>query len=1817
MGGHDLIIKKFEEQVRKHPNHIAVKTLKDELSYQELHKYSNNLAHEIIARSSNVHVTNEQKTIALLFEHSTDMIVSVVGAVKANTTYVPLDASYPTTRLSYMIENSKSDFIITNDENMKLAKEFVQEKDVKSKIINISEIKKIKLDNFKENKSQNRVNDVGYILYTSGSTGTPKGVIQSYKNILHFVECYTDILSITHEDKMTLFSAFSHDGSIPDIYGALLNGATLYPINIGAQTDINDIIGWLQKEKITIWHSVPTLYRFFMSTITENDKFPDLRFFVLGGETILLRDISVFQKNFNDTDTKFATIYGQSESTINSMQIYSSNSNVKHVTLGQPLKDTEVIVADDNGEEVSPLKDGEIVILSDHVALGYWDDKIKSKEVFKHYPEIGRAYHTGDLGKLLLDGTVEFLGRKDSQVKIRGYRIELGEIENWLLELECIKETAVLAIENETGEKYLCAYIVADNEVSAKQMRQSLSESLPEYMIPTHFVRLDKMPLMPNGKTDHKSLLNLKSISKTSDGYKEPRNTLEDHIAKIWQDTLGIEKVGIYDDFFELGGHSLKGMIVASKIHKELNINLPLRELFKNPTISELSEYLSNAEQNTYCPITKSKNMEYYEISSAQKRMFVLQQLNTDAVNYNMPSIMILDGVIEEKKIDSAITKLIDRHEVLRTSFETVENQIVQKVHESINFSIGYVDKTNEFTEDVDDHINQVIKEFIKPFDLSKAPLCRAHLIKLESEKHIFLLDIHHIISDGTSISILTKEFLDLYEAKELPPQRIQYKDFSEWHNAWMKSDNFMQQEKYWLDKFSDDIPILNMPIDYVRPTVQEFAGDNISIPINKDLSSKLKTIAKETGSTLYMVLISAIHILLSKYTGQEDIIIGSPIAGRSHSDLGNMLGMFVNTLAMRSYPKSCKSYIEFLEDVKEDTLRAYENQDYPFAELIEKLNLSRDISRNPLFDIMFTLQNIEIINPEFGEAKLTKYELSERNAKFDLTFTAVELEDYILIDIEYRKSLFKKETIERMSEHLLNIIELISKNKNVLIGDINIISEKERSRILTEFNDTYIEYPKDKTLHQLFEERASKEPDKVALVFRDKSMTYGELNMRSNQLARILRLRGVKDNSIVGIMLDRSFEMVIGILGILKAGGSYMPIDIACPENRISFMLEDSEAYIVLAQSWFDNKLPSTIEKIHLDKMTYEGETSDLDNINNQNSLAYVIYTSGSTGVPKGVMVEHGSVINLLYDMEKHYSLSKNDAYLLKTAYTFDVSVPELFGWILPGEKLIILDQGQEGLSEKIIDIVHNKKVTHIYFVPSTLNMFLASLDTHSSKSLESLKYVFIIGEALKQETVTSFYKHFNQAKLENVYGPAEATVYVSRYTSIIDEQHLSVPIGIPSSNVSLYVISKDGSLQPIGIEGELCISGICLSRGYLKRPELTEEKFIDNPFVSGERMYRTGDLAKWLQDGNLEFLGRIDHQVKIRGFRIEIGEIENQLLNIKPIKEALVIDREDESLDKYLCAYIVSDNYLSAGDLRKSLSENLPDYMIPSYFVQLDSFPLNSSGKVDRKMLPPPDVGTAIKVEYKAPENTMEESVLKIWSEVLGIEKIGVNDNFFEIGGHSLKATIIASRIHKELQVELPLKELFKSPTISEISEYLSKADRNKYSSIEKSSKKDHYEASPAQKRMFLLQQLNPDTVSYNIPSVLTVDGEIEKDKLESAVKMLIDRYEVLRTSFYLLDDKVMQHIHNDVAFSLEYAERMDEYSKNADECMKESVKIFRRSFDLGKAPLLRAGLIKLEKKKYLLLLDVHHIVSDGTSMSILTREFMKLYKFLKERN
>lgn len=1622
-----MIIQKFQQIVREQPDQIAIKTAEQAITYKDLNRSADILAWKINNKYKDINSQKEKKIIALLFEHGKDMIIGMIGALKATTIYVPMDPLYPVKRLTYMFENSEADFIVTNNKNYDLAKKISANIKSDIKLINMDEIytESYKQEVVFNTEYQLCNNNIAYILYTSGSTGMPKGIYQSTKNINHFIQCYIKTLGITNKDRMTLFSSFSHDASIMDMYSALLSGTTIYPLNIKNQSGIDGIGKWLEDERITIWHSVPTVYRYFINTLDGNNKFNDLRFIVLGGENVILHDIELFQKFF--TETKLVNLYGQTESSFNSAQIYTTDSQVKRITLGNIVDDTEIIVVNENREEVSPLNIGEIVVLSDYVALGYWKDIEKTKEVFQENKESGKMYWTGDLGKLLLDGTIEFAGRKNSQIKIRGYRVEPGEIESRLLNIEAVKEAVVIGKRDTEGNNYLCAYFTADNPYPSSSLYDYLKEELPDYMLPTYFIQLEKLPTTPNGKIDRQALPEVDYSQLTDRTYTVPRNEIEKELVSIWKEFLSVDTIGIDDNFFEIGGHSLKATFLISRIHKSFHVTVPLGQFFQRPTIEAVSEYIITCKKNSFSPITKVGKQDYYHASPAQKRMFLLQQFDSDGTGYNMPFVTIAEGHLDINKLENSIHQIIMRHDILRTSFEIAEDKVLQKVHDNFDFNIEIFELSSSKKEE--DSINEVIGHFIRPFDLSKAPLLRAGVIKWKKEKHILLLDIHHIISDGVSMGILIDEIVKCYQEIELDEIKIQYKDYANWQNLYLDSKEMEHQKAYWIDKFSDEIPVLNLPVDYKRPQVQSLEGESLSFCLGNELTESLISISKKTGSTLYMILLSGINILLSKYTGQEDIIIGSPIAGRSHTDIEKVIGVFVNTLPMRNYPKGNQTYKEFLEKVKENALKAYENQDYQFDDLVEELNLPRDISRNPLFDVMFSLQNFSTEIIELDNLTFKPYGNTNKIAKTDLSFTAIETDKDIDINIDFSKKLFKRQTIERMRDHFLNIINILTDNLKIKLNDINMITEEEFTK-LSGFNQTYADYEREKTICQLFEEQAARSPKETAVVFKDKSITYEELNEKINRMARTLRAKGVGSGTIVGFMVNRSIDMIIGIMAILRSGGVYSPIDPSYPKDRIEYMLKDSKAGVLLQGDLKNNiTFDGMVLNIH-DEAIYSSQNEVENETVCSSDRAYVIYTSGSTGNPKGVIINHRALNNFGVGVENEIKLSKYESILCLTTINFDIFILESLIPLTTGVKIVIADEIDQTDPLRLNDIIIKNQIKVLQITPSRLQLLM--MDNRFDISLNTIKAILIGGESLPFNLFKKL-KTYQDLEIYNMYGPTETTVW-SAIARLTDCNYIH--IGKPMSNTRIYITdSTSRHLQPIGISGELCIAGDGLAEGYLDKEELTADKFIQNYIEPDSKMYRTGDLARWMPDGTIEFLGRIDHQVKIRGFRIELGEIENRLLDFEDITDAVVIDHTDKNGIKYLCSYIVSSKKINVSELRAFLQKKLPDYMIPSYFVQMDKLPLTPNGKTNRKALPIPDSYSVVSTEYEEASNVTEEKLVQIWKSLLAVQDVGINDNFFDLGGYSLKAVMLSSQIYKEFHVELPIHIIFKVSTIKEL--------------------------------------------------------------------------------------------------------------------------------------------------------------------------------------
>ncbi|MDW3194572.1 MAG: amino acid adenylation domain-containing protein [Cytophagales bacterium] len=1029
-----------------------------------------------------------------------------------------------------------------------------------------------------------------------------------------------------------------------------------------------------------------------------------------------------------------------------------------------------------------------------------------------------------------------------------------------------------------------------------------------------------------------------------------------------------------------------------------------------------------------YQPIKPVVKREYYPLSSAQHRMYFLYQFEPHALTYNMPQIVRLDGELDKDRLEYAFRKLVDRHESLRTSFKLIDDEPVQEIKEQVDFQLEYYQSNEE-------EVQQVINKFIRPFDLAKAPLIRVGLIteikssEQGSTAHILMVDMNHIVIDGVSQGILINDFMSLYYNEELPPLHLQYKDYAVWQQRAEQQAALSQQKAYWLEEYADLPPVLELPYDHKRPMVKNSQGSNLSFSVPVEQTAQLKSIAESEGATLFMVMLSVYSILLSKLSNREDLVIGTPTAGRQHADVENMIGMFVNTLAMRSYPKGTLSFREFLSAIQSMTLASFDHQGYQYEELIDALKIERDTSRNPLFDVMFAYQNFEESSLQMPGLKLSSLNNGQSVSKFDLTLTVSESVEQLFLEFEYSNELFERETIERFVTYFNNVVTTIISNPEIRLSHIEVISASEKYQLLHKFNDTKADYPREETLASLFDRQVRATPDNLALIHNQIEISYRELDEKSNRLAYLLKSKGVGEGSVIGLMLDRSVGMIIGLLGILKAGGTYLPLDTSQPEKRNTDILQQSDATLLLTSTHDRFAYESYIDVVTLDEPNiYPGDERDLKISSFSSSgIAYIIYTSGSTGKPKGVMVSHRSVINLVHSQKETFGISDDERILQFSNIVFDASMEQIWLALLSGSTLVLASREVILNHENFNDYISDFNITHLDVTPS----FLENLD---SDFHPTLRRIVIGGERCKVQIADELWKKY---KVYNAYGPSEATVTSIEY--LIDRPlNERIPIGRPINNTVVYVLDVHQQLLPKGVGGELYIGGDCLAAGYLNDKELTREKFVANPFRPGERMYRTGDLARWLPDGNIEFLGRIDDQVKIRGFRIELGETEHHLTSHDQVNKAIVLAKEKDG-ENFLVAYYVAEEALETMGLRDYLSGNLPDYMVPAYYVHLDKVPLNANGKVDKKALPDAEIGSTY--SYVAPSNATEEQLVGIWGEVLKLDKevIGVTRSFFELGGHSLKATLLVNKIFKEMNVEVPLREVFRESTVHKMAEYI----------------------------------------------------------------------------------------------------------------------------------------------------------------------------------
>jgi tyrocidine synthetase-3 len=1334
--------------------------------------------------------------------------------------------------------------------------------------------------------------------------------------------------------------------------------------------------------------------------------------------------------------------------------------------------------------------------------------------------------------------------------------------------------------------------------------------------------------------------------------YTAPRDLLEERLAGIWAQLYGMDRseIGIDMNFFDFGGHSLKASLLAAKIHREFNTRVPPVEIFRYPTIRELAGYIAQSLEDKYIPIKPTEAREYYRVSPAQKRLYMLHQLNPGSTVYNGPLIMILEGRVDRERLSQSFETLIQRHEMLRTFFEQHHGEPVQGIYEeNSKFKIQNSKQITNYKL----QIPGIIKNFLCPFDLSKAPLLRVGLIEIEEEKYLLMFDMHHIITDGTSIDILTRELTGLYNGEELPSLTIQYKDFSGWQNERLAAGSLNVHEDYWLDHLSGELPVLDMPTDFPRPMVQCFAGERVPFALDTGLTRRLHLLMKGTGTTLYMVLMSVYSILLGWYSGQDDILVGVPTAGRNHADLQDTVGLFLETLVTRNRPLGDKTFAYFLQEVRHNALTAQEHQDYPFSELVRQVGFARmnDLSRNPLFDVMLNVLNQNTGTLEMEGIKILPYGFDAKVSKVDITLEAVERANRVELELEYCTGLFKRETMECFIRHFLETLGEALDNPSIRLADMEIIPGEEKRQILEEFNNTGAEYVPGRTFMEYFERRVEKAPDAAAVTCSAQVVTYKELNKKSNQLACMLKERGVLADNIVGIMVPRSVEMIIGILGILKAGGAYLPIDPDYPRERIDYMLKDSGAKILLATgdteaggtrnpkgrrnplcdigiiSWNKNK------KLK-ESGTESTEVSPVFPAASSN-LAYIIYTSGSTGRPRGVVVSRKNLAAYIRAFTREFEIKETDVVLQQASFCFDASVEEVFPCLVSGGTLALPSRDEVRDIALLCRFIVINKVSIIDCSPLLLNELNRQERAMSVGSdispLRTIRTFISGGDVLKGEYTRNLLKI---GRVYNTYGPTETTVCAA-YHRLNGKEGPNIPIGRPITGYRVFIVDRDHRLLPIGITGEICISGVGITMGYLNRPELTAEKFISKsfsggpggrffkkaPLAAGGKLYKTGDLGKWLFGGIIEFIGRKDVQVKIRGYRIEPGEIEAQLLAREDINEVVVIPIGNN----VLCAYFTGRAQKTVKEMRDFLSKKLPGYMIPAYFVRLETFPLGPGGKINTRALPGPvGYGLDSGVEYVPPAGELEGRLVELWQELLGLERIGTADDFFDLGGDSILANRCIAAVREKLNVGIPLRQFFERPTIKALAEEIeisgqypgagsvsASAPAPAAISIEKAPGGVDIPLSFPQERLWFLQNLDPENRAYFVPRVFRIKGQLDVELLERTFTEIIRRHEILRTVFVAVDGKPVQRVRSPYRFKIPVIDRSrDEGPRQSREVGRWVKEEGRHPFDFEKGPLLRVTLLKLKEHEHLLVLTEHHLVHDGWTQGVLLKEFITIF-------
>ncbi|MFC9515898.1 amino acid adenylation domain-containing protein [Nocardiaceae bacterium NPDC056970] len=1770
------------------PARTALVSGEQTVTYRELDQRSSRLARTLIARGA-----GPESVVAVALTRSIESVVAVWAVAKSGAAFVPVDPNYPADRVAHMVSDSRALLGITDAEHVGALPgglPWIVLDDAATADTIAARSSDAVTD--ADRTAPLRVTDAAYVIYTSGSTGVPKGVVVTHTGLAAFAAEQVERYGVESVSRTLHFASPSFDASILELLMAFGAGATMViaPTSIYGGHELADL---LRTQHVTHAFVTPAAL-----ASVDPAGLDALQTVVVGGEACSAELVARWAPG-----RRMFNAYGPTEATVAS-NISDALVPGEPVTIGRAIRGADAYVLDGRLRPVPAGVPGELYLAGTGVARGYLGRAALTAERFVANPfgsPGSRLYRTGDVVRTTADRVLEYVGRADDQVKLRGFRIELGEIESVLAAHDSVAQTAVVVVRDQ-----LVAYIVAaeDRSIDVAALKEFAARALTAYMVPAAFVVLGRLPLTGSGKLDRKALPEPEFEARE---FQAPTTPVEEAVASVFAGVLGVDRVGRDDGFFALGGNSLLATQVAARLGAALDTTVPVRVLFDASTVEALAARVSASTGDRTKALVAGPRPDRIPLSLAQQRMWFLNRFEPESAVNNIPLAIRLSGDLDVESLSAAIGDVLDRHESLRTVFPDIDGVGFQSIRPTSEVAAPIAVETVA-EADLPALVEQMV---VAGFDLTTDVPVRMRLFAVSPTEHVLVLVVHHIAADGFSMGPLTRDVMTAYAARAagiLPswaPLAVQYADYTLWQRDVLGSEDdpesaMSTQLAYWSRTLAGLPDQLDLPTDRPRPAVAGYRGARHTVEVPADLQTAISELARTRGVTPFMVVHAALSVLLARLSGTSDIAVGTPVAGRGEAVLDDVVGMFVNTLVLRTEVDGARSFEELLAQTRETDLAAFGHADVPFERLVEILDPARSQARHPLFQVMLTFQNLGLSSFELGGLAVTDVEFDSTTAKFDLQVTVTEAADDsgLTIDLMYATDLFDADTIRILGDRYLRVLSAVTAAPAVLVGDIALLDESERSLVVGEWNSTDYPVP-DATLVDLFEAQVARTPDAVAVVFEGESLTYGEFAARVRRTARFLIAEGVGPDSLVGLGMRRSVDLLVGMYAVLAAGGAYVPVDPDQPAERNGYILRTANPVLLLTTS--RDAGDTGLRRVEIDTVDVsdfaDGPVADVERLAplRSGNTAYVIFTSGSTGRPKGVAVEHGAIVNRLVWMQAEYGLTESDVVLQKTPFTFDVSVWEFFWPLQVGARLVVALPDGHRDPAYLARVMAERGVTVAHFVPSMLSVFVAE---PAAKNVTTLRNVFASGEALPASTVERF-RAISGAALHNLYGPTEAAVDVT-FHEVTAADVASVSIGAPVWNTQVFVL--DGRLNPVpvGVPGELYLAGVQLARGYVSRADLTADRFVANPFgTNGARMYRTGDLVTWTAGGELEYIGRTDFQVKLRGLRIELGEIETALLALPGISQSVVLVKSDQ-----LVAYVVADGPFDAEATKAVLSGSLASYMVPQTFVVLDEFPLNASGKLDRKSLPEPVFEVR---EFRAPVTPVEEIVAGVFADVLGMDRVGLDDDFFALGGNSLVATQVVARLGAALDATVPVRVLFEASTVSALAaqaQALAGAGARK--ALVAGPRPERIPLSLAQQRMWFLNRLEPESTTYNIPLAMQLTGDLDVAALRAALQDVLVRHEALRTYYPEDTDGPHQVIVPADRVELD----LTPVPVTADDVVARVGALLGLGFDVTSGVPLRAGLFRIDDRTHVFAFVVHHIGADGVSMAPMARDLVGAY-------